>query len=203
MSRIILASGSPRRRELLTKAGIEFTVQVSHEEERYTKSHPAEIVMELAEQKARHIAGLQTALKEDTVVIGADTVVAVDENILGKPEDAAEAAAMIRSFQGREHQVYTGVCLIRLVPDENGRFLKETTIRIFHACSNVYVQPLSEEEIRAYVDLGESMDAAGAYKIQGAFGKYITHIEGDLNNIIGLPADDVVRELNILTGGAL
>lgn len=199
MSRVILASGSPRRRELLSKAGIVYTVQVSHEEEHYTKTIPAEIVMELASQKAEHIAALQQDRSEELVIVGADTVVAVDDRILGKPADQAEAKEMIVSIRGRKHQVYTGVCLIRLTPDESGRFFKETLKKTFYDVSHVYVKPMTDDEVRAYVAFGESMDAAGAYKIQGQFGHFIDHIEGNYYNIMGLPVERTAQEILELT----
>lgn len=198
MSRVILASGSPRRKELLTKAGIEYTVQVSHEPEVYTKTLPAEIVMELAAQKAEHVAALQEDCTQELIVVGADTVVAVDDRILGKPKDTEDAEAMIASIRGRKHQVYTGVCLIRLTPDESGRFFGETLKKVFYDVSHVYVKPMSDAEVRSYVACGESMDAAGAYKIQGEFGRFIEHIEGDYYNIMGLPAERTAHEIRKL-----
>ena len=185
MRKLILASGSPRRKELLEKAGLAFEIQVSHEEEHYTKTAPCEIVMELAALKAESIADLQT---EDAVILGADTVVVSEGHILGKPSDEAEAKEMIRCLQGKTHQVMTGVCLIKI----SG---KDRIIRHFYESTDVHVVSMPEEEIEKYIAVGESMDAAGAYKIQGAFGRYIDRFDGDMENIIGLPVKKVLKEL--------
>ena len=187
-NRIILASASPRRRELMKQAGFEFEIQVSHKEECYKSTKPAEIVKELALLKAEDIAAQNE--EPNLIVIGADTIVAVDDRILGKPKDKADALDMVRSMQGRSHQVYTGVSIIKFDSDGN----KEV---ISHAvCTDVVVYPMSEEEILSYVEDESIMDKAGAYAIQGEFGaKYIERFEGDYYNVVGLPISYIYQVL--------
>lgn len=180
MKRMVLASGSPRRRELMTQAGFAFEIQTSKKEELYHSDRPDEIVKELAMLKARDVA--EQNRKENLLVIGADTVVSVDGRILGKPASREEAYAMIKSLAGRAHQVYTGVAVL----DYDGAGREEV---IGHAvCTEVYVSEMTQEEIREYVDTEEVMDKAGAYAIQGTFGvKYVERFEGDYFNVVGLP----------------
>lgn len=187
-NRIILASASPRRWELMTQAGFEFEVQVSHKEEHYDSDKPEEIVKELALLKAEDIATQNEG--KNLTVIGADTIVAVDDKILGKPKDKADALSMVRAMQGRSHQVYTGVAIIRF--DSEGK--KEV---VSHAvCTDVVVYPMSEEEMLAYVEDDSIMDKAGAYAIQGEFGaKYIKRFEGDYYNVVGLPISYIYQVL--------
>ncbi len=189
--KLILASGSPRRQELLKKAGVPFEVVASRAQEKYTETKPGNIVMRLSSLKCEAVAALQ---KEPCVVLGADTIVAVDDCVLGKPKDCEDACRMLRRLQGRSHTVLTGVTLIRL--DKAGcQKVKETVRKTFYESTHVYVKPMTEAEIKAYVDTGEPMDAAGAYKIQLGFGKYIERFDGDYENIIGLPVKRVLREL--------
>jgi len=198
--KLILASGSPRRRELLTSAGLRFTIEVSEAEEVYTETEPAKIVAQLAAVKAEAAAkNHERTVDTDSpvLILGADTVVAVDHEILGKPGDIEEAHAMIRKLGGRTHFVYTGVCLIRLEPSGEGELI-ETGRRNYAVGSEVFVKPLTEEMVRSYVAEGESMDKAGAYAIQGGFGKYIERIEGDYENIIGLPVKAVLESIKEL-----
>ncbi len=187
-NRIILASASPRRRELMAQAGFEFEIQVSHKEETYTSSKPDEIVKELALLKAEDIAEQNEG--RNLTVIGADTIVAIDDRILGKPKNKEDALDMVRSMQGRSHQVYTGVAIIKY--DSHGN--KEV---IGHAvCTDVVVYPMSEEEMLAYVEDNSIMDKAGAYAIQGEFGaKYIERFEGDYYNVVGLPISYIYQVL--------
>lgn len=155
--RVVLASGSPRRLELLRQIGIRPEVRPSQIEEKVTSQVPEEVVMELSAQKAEDVAGRAAA---DTLVLGADTVVAVDGEILGKPGSREEAVRMIEKLQGRSHQVWTGVTLIyREKEKSRGITFAEKT--------EVVVYPMTEEEIAGYVDTGEPMDKAGAYGIQG------------------------------------
>lgn len=186
--RIILASASPRRKELMELAGFEFEIQVSQKEEVYHSTRPDEIVKELALLKAEDIASQNDT--KNCVVIGADTVVAVGDIILGKPKDKEDAANMVRVMQGREHQVYTGLAILEF--DEMGG---KTVIN--HAvCTNVYVAAMSEEEILEYVQDETIMDKAGAYAIQGAFGaKFIERFEGDYYNVVGLPISYIYQIL--------
>lgn len=187
--RIVLASASPRRLELLRQIGIEPEVVVSHVEERVTSSEPGEVVMELAGQKARDVAGEVTP---GTLVIGSDTVVAVDGKILGKPRNHEEAAGMIRMIAGRSHQVYTGVCMI---VRENGR---EDRIRTFYDETDVEVYDMSEEEILSYARSEEPMDKAGAYAVQGFFARYIRRLRGSYANVMGLPVSRLYQEMKEL-----
>ena len=199
--RIILASASPRRRELLTQMDLTFEVIPSKGEEVITKQCPSEVVMELAGQKAGEIArqfadkteGLPKKEKEnggrDILVIGADTVVVKDGQILGKPKDEADAVRMLTMLQGSTHQVYTGVCLIR----RNGG---QEICHSFYEATDVEFYPMSEEEIRRYVETKEPMDKAGAYGIQGKCAVYIRGIKGDYNNVVGLPVARLYHELD-------
>ena len=194
--RVILASGSPRRLDLLRQAGIEPEVEPSHVEEVITSTVPDQVVMELSRQKAEDIAALHTG--EDVIVIGADTVVAYDGKILGKPQDREDAVRMIRMLQGHIHQVYTGVTLVfcgktfgeQAVAVDNG-----SRIINFAEKTDVHVCPMTEAQIRSYVETGEPMDKAGAYGIQGRFAVWVKGISGDYNNVVGLPLGRVCREL--------
>ncbi len=182
---LILASGSPRRRELLTREGIPFRVLVSDAEEKSAETRPDRLVQVLAERKAAKVAELVT---EDAVILGADTVVSVDGEILGKPASEAEAEEMIRRIRGRAHEVYTGVSMIR-------KMGAVQLISVFSVGTKVHVKAMTDEEVRSYVALGESYDKAGAYAIQGAFGSYIASYEGDRDNVIGLPVTKVKEVL--------
>lgn len=202
--RIILGSASPRRRELLEQIGISFEVRVSDKEEVYHSLIPEEIVKELALSKAENVADdlreKQEQVKQisfdkknnvllDTIVIGADTIVVSDGSILGKPKDEADAVRMIRSLQGRSHKVYTGVAILDY--DDEGKRKS-----VVHAVeTEVFVNPMSDEEIREYAATGEPLDKAGAYGIQGQFAAYIGRIDGDYYNVVGLPVSYVYRQL--------
>lgn len=181
---LILASASPRRKELLEKIGLPFTVQPAMGEERITQKSPAAVVMELSRQKAEEIAAAQT---EDCVIIGADTVVAKGEKIMGKPKDAADAKQMLRSIADDCHQVYTGVTLIR-----TGAHPQSVT---FQEKTDVFLYPISDAELDAYIASGDPMDKAGAYGIQGDFAIYVKRIAGDYYNVVGLPIGRVYQEL--------
>lgn len=185
--KIILASASPRRRELLEQAGYEFEIQVSHKEEVYTSETPDEIVKELALLKAKDIA-MQNE-RQNLIVIGADTVVAHKGLILGKPQSEEEAFEMIRGFQGQKHQVYTGVAIISY--DEQGR---EAIIN--HAVkTDVYVNDMTDDEIWNYIHRDHVLDKAGSYGIQSGFAIYIEKIEGDYFNVVGLPISYIYDQL--------
>ena len=181
---LILASASPRRKELLEKIGLPFTVQPAKGEERITQKSPANVVMELSRQKAEEIAAAQT---EDCIIIGADTVVARGEKIMGKPKDAADAKQMLRSIADDCHQVYTGVTLIR-----TGAYPQSVT---FQEKTDVCLYPISDAELDAYIASGDPMDKAGAYGIQGDFAIYVKRIAGDYYNVVGLPIGRVYQEL--------
>ena len=194
--RIILASASPRSSELLKQAGLSFAVIPSKAKETITSTHPAEVVEELSSQKAWEVADRILRGGEDVtdfdVVIGADTVVAVDHQILGKPVDHDDAANMIGMLQGRVHQVYTGVTLI--VKGAKGNIRTRT----FHERTDVDVCPMTDDEIEDYISTPEPYDKAGAYGIQGSFGIYISGIHGCYYNVVGLPISRLVHELEDL-----
>lgn len=189
--RVILGSASPRRRELLAQIGINFDVLVSGGEERYTSTEPEEIVKELALAKAENVSAVLEE-KESCLVIGADTIVVLDGEILGKPKDEEDAFRMLKSLQGRAHQVYTGTALLDY--DTEG-----TKNVIRHAeRTEVFVHAMTDAEIRQYISTGEPMDKAGGYGIQGRFAAYIDRIEGDYYNVVGLPVAYLYQQLKIL-----
>ena len=183
--KIVLASASPRRRELLKQMGLEFTVHPAKGEEVITKQKPDEIVTELAKQKAMEVAAF---LSGNAVVIGADTVVAKDGKILGKPKDEENAFEMLSLLEGETHQVYTGVCLLQ-------KQKNDIQIHAFYEATEVEFYPMSEQEIRGYIAGGEPMDKAGAYGIQGKCAVYIRGIRGDYNNVVGLPISRLYHEM--------
>ena len=182
MAGLILASGSPRRRELLSIAGLDFEVIVADIEEKIPDgATPQEAVMSLALQKADAVA----KQNPERTVIGADTVVVCDGAILGKPKDEADAFKMLRALSGRVHTVCTGVAIIR-----------GSEIKNFCEVTEVEFHELTDDEILAYVRTGEPMDKAGAYGIQGRGCVLVKRINGDYFNVVGLPVSRVYRELN-------
>lgn len=183
MREIVLASASPRRRELLKQVGIPCRVVPSQVEEAVTSDIPAKVVEELASQKC---ADVLSRVPGGTVVLGADTVVAFDGKILGKPKNEAEAFAMLTMLQGNTHQVYTGVAVME---KKNGKVRTD----LFHVCTDVTFYPVSAAEIREYIATKEPMDKAGAYGIQGRFAAYVEKISGDYNNVVGLPVSRVCQ----------
>ncbi len=185
MKCIILASQSPRRQELLGMLGYPFEIMVSEKEEVITSTNPAEVTKELSHQKAEAVA----EQVDDGIVIGADTVVALDDKILGKPGDEKEAIEMIRSLQGRSHMVYTGVTILE---KENGEIISS---QVFAEGTKVNVGKMTEQEVEEYVASGDSYDKAGGYGIQGIFGKFIEGIEGDYFNVVGLPVHKVYEKM--------
>ncbi|MCM1327127.1 MAG: Maf family protein [Bacteroidales bacterium] len=191
--RIILASASPRRRELLEQIGLHFEVRVSDVEEKVCVHAPELLVQELSRQKAEAVFEELSTEKtsEDFLVIGADTVVAYEGRILGKPEDAEDAVQMLQLLQGHTHEVYTGVTL--LYQGSN----KERDKKTFHEVTKVHFYPMSRKEIDAYVETGEPLDKAGAYGIQGIFARYVKGIEGDYNNVVGLPVGRLYQEIKV------
>lgn len=197
--KIILASGSPRRKELLSQIGLSFTVRVSEADEHTEETKPEKLVCILSERKALAVWDeLTEEEKKESILIGADTVVAVDDRILGKPADETEAFRMIELLQGRSHQVYTGVTILRqggLQPLEEGTGTCGIQKKQFFEKTDVLVYPMSEEEITAYVKTGEPLDKAGAYGIQGSFAAYVQGINGDYSNVVGLPVGRLYHEL--------
>lgn len=217
--RIVLASGSPRRKELFGMICDEFEVIVSDCEEVVTGTAPEQVTQELSGQKAEAVAaeiasepgraaaaetggmdaetieagGADAETAQDILIIGADTVVSIEGKILGKPEDRADACAMLRLLSGKKHKVTTGITLICMNRDGRIRWQKsfaETTV--------VCVDRMEESEIQAYLDTDEPYDKAGAYGIQGLFGKHISGIEGDYNNVVGLPVHRLYKEIRDL-----
>lgn len=188
-TRLILASASPRRRELLAQIGIFPEIVPSTVEEHPEGDTPEEVVTGLAEQKALDVA---ERFSDGELVIGADTVVACDGRILGKPKTHEEAAEMIRLLSGKAHQVFTGVALVRAKTKTEpvgivlDRFCEKTDV---HVC------PMDEEEILRYAVSEEPMDKAGSYGIQGSFAAYVSGISGDYNNVVGLPVSRLYRAL--------
>ena len=185
--RYILASKSPRRQELLKRTGIEFEVIPSDMEELITKDVPSDIVMELAEQKARHVYE-SLSDKSDVTVIGSDTIVVYRDEILGKPADKQEAYDMLSMLADRTHQVYTGVSLIVA---KNGI----ANIKTFFEKTDVTFYPIHKEDLKRYVESGDPLDKAGAYGIQGNFSIHLKEIHGDYNNVVGLPIGRLYQEL--------
>ena len=189
----VLASASPRRQELLTQAGFSFDVIPSAVKEKITKDIPSDVVMELAHQKALDV--YESKIKdnpayqgEDCIVIGADTIVSYRGEILGKPADNEEAFDMLSMLADRTHQVYTGVTLIEVCADGS---LREKS---FYEETNVHVCQMTKDEIASYVATGEPLDKAGAYGIQGTFSIYVSGIEGDYFNVVGLPISRFYHE---------
>ncbi|WP_028402948.1 Maf family protein [Ectobacillus panaciterrae] len=181
MKRLILASGSPRRKELLELLQIPFEIYVSQIEEIVDEQMaPSEVVMSLAQQKAQDVAKQY----DDAVVLGADTIVTLNSRILGKPKHTEDAAETLRLLAGQTHEVFTGVAIVS----------REKTMT-FYERTEVTFYELTEEEIRAYIETGEPLDKAGSYGIQGAGAVLVQKISGDYYSVVGLPIARVIREL--------
>ena len=174
MKHIILASASPRRKEILELADLKFDVMPSDAQEITTKTAPNEVVMELASIKAKDI---YKKSEKQSMVVGADTVVAYQGQILGKPADEADAKRMLTMLSGQTHEVYTGVCVI-----EDGK-------------TKVTFYEISDEQIDRYIKTGEPMDKAGSYGIQGKAAVFIKGIEGDYYNVVGFPIARFLQEI--------
>jgi len=181
---IILASGSPRRKELLEMLGVEDmkVIPAKGEESAPEGLGPGELVMALASQKGREVKALCPG---EDVIIAADTIVWHEGGVYGKPHSRDEAISMLRSLSGRGHEVYTGVCVIRG---------EKEVLR--YNMSRVFFRDMSEDEIEAYVDTGEPMDKAGAYGAQGKGALFVERIEGDFFNVMGLPLCTLGEMLN-------
>jgi septum formation protein len=189
---IVLASASPRRRELLRNAGIPFTVQPADiNETPLAGESPQECAVRLAREKA--LAVSQSRPRD--YVLGADTIVVIDDAILGKPRDADDAARMLRMLSGRTHEVITGVCVVSPVGSGQRSVASKTDLLAASESTLVTLCELSSDEIRDYVATGEPMDKAGAYAIQGMASRWIPRIEGDYSNVVGLPVALVYRML--------
>lgn len=185
MSQLILASASPRRSELLRNAGIAFKIDPADIHE---VPIPGEVPVDYAKRLARDKAGAVLSRHPDDLVLGADTVVVVDEHLLEKPRGAEDAKRMLRLLSGRSHDVITGVCL-----------LAANFERTEAETSQVTFSAMSELEIAEYVASGEPMDKAGAYGIQGMASRWVERIEGDYFNVVGLPVARVYRMLSLLS----
>jgi septum formation protein len=181
---LVLASASPRRQELLRNAGISFVVQPADVDETPLAGESAR---ECAERLAREKALAVWRLRQKDLVLGADTIVVVDEVILGKPADADDAVRMLRLLSGRVHRVITGVCVVGAGARGQGPGAGQPETRTASETTLVTMNELSDDEIRAYVATGEPMDKAGAYAIQGMASRWIPRIEGDYSNVVGLP----------------
>lgn len=183
---LVLASASPRRAELLHAAGYDFLIDPADADEVVHPGEcPTDYALRVAEEKSRIVA----ARHPGACVLGADTIVVVDSAILGKPRDAAEAGSMLRRLSGRRHEVFTGVHIACC-----------SGTRSFVVRTLVDVQPLTDADIRQYVESGEPMGKAGAYAIQGRAARYIPRIEGSYSNVVGLPVAEVasaIRELAV------
>lgn len=181
MKHIILASASPRRKEILELADLKFDVMPSDAQEITTKTAPNEVVMELASIKAKDI---YKKSEKQSMIVGADTVVAYQGQILGKPTDEADAKRMLTMLSGQTHEVYTGVCVI-----EDGKtktFYEETKVTFYE---------ISDEQIDHYIKTGKPMDKAGSYGIQGKAAVFIKGIEGDYYNVVGFPIARFLQEI--------
>lgn len=178
---LILASGSPRRKEILQKLGFEFVAMKTDADEYYPKSMPVEKI-------AQHLAGVkaEACLKQNVndIVIGSDTIVVLDGRVLGKPQDTTDAKEMLRSLSGKTHEVYTGVCVA-----------SKSRVESFTVCSEVTFGHLTDKEIDLYVASGEPMDKAGAYGIQGLGCRFIKSVKGDFYAVMGLPANELYEVL--------
>lgn len=200
--KIILASGSPRRKEILKEAGFEYEVHTTDCAEDTEETYPDAYVEELSSRKAYAVANeimeskfIPSGDADEVLIIGADTVVALEDSILGKPASKEEAVSMITSLSGKSHSVFTGVTMILLAKGEKNYHIE--IMETFSEETQVYVKAMTEAEIHAYVEKGESMDKAGAYGIQGAFREYIDHIEGSFNNVVGFPIETFCERVSI------
>ncbi len=187
---LILASASPRRSELLRNAGILFEAQPAHVNEAMLPGEAPEVYAKrLAVEKARAVFRQNPQQR----ILGADTIVVVDAEVLGKPRDQADAARMLRLLSGRSHRVITGVCVIKAVSSFESRVSSIEDVRA--ETTEVWMRQLEEEEIREYISSGEPMDKAGAYAIQGIASRWIWKIVGCYFNVVGLPVPLVYRML--------
>lgn len=182
---LVLASGSPRRKELLEQVGLSFTVDVADVDENLEEDRPVSLVEQLSRKKALAVL----ARHPEAIVLGADTVVAYEDEILGKPEDEADALNMLSMLAGRVHHVYTGVTLCYM---EDGQQVLDT----FHVCTKVSMYDTPRDLLEDYIRTGEPMDKAGSYGIQGKGAVLVKEIEGDYNNVVGLPVSEVFRRLD-------
>lgn len=201
--RIVLASASPRRKELMELAGLEFEIWPSDKDEVVTASGPEEICRQLSRQKALDVAAQirtyndshkELTTETDILVIGADTIVAKDKEVLGKPKDEDDAVRMLKLLSGDVHSVFTGVSFVFM--SKEGRVGEYT----FCEETKVFFYPLSDEDISEYAASGDPLDKAGAYGIQSGAAVFVRSVEGDFYNVIGLPIGRILRELENILG---
>jgi len=189
MMKLYLASGSPRRRELLTTAGVAFEIRPCNDPEETAAAAPVQTVLDLSSHKAQavfeEIADTATA---DFAVLGADTIVVIDNEIIGKPKDDADARQILKRLSGRTHQVFTGVCIL---VQKDGKTRKKS----FYERTSVTMYPITDAELDDYLASGEHLDKAGAYAIQGLAVKFVRKVTGDYSNIVGLPVARVYHQL--------
>lgn len=186
MQNMILASGSPRRKELLEQLGWQFSIAVAEGEEVTQQTKPECIVRELSYQKAMEIAA---KAPDGDIVIGADTMVSYEGKMLGKPGNEEEACEMLQSLQGEIHQVHTGVTVVIRSGEDFEYFTFDET-------TDVEMYPMTEMQIREYVATKEPMDKAGAYAIQGIAARYVKGIRGEYSNVVGLPIARLYQEMH-------
>ena len=208
---IILASGSPRRKELLEQAGLEFQILTSEIEEKTEFTRPQDVVIDLSTQKCNAVSDIFIRKTQDTnsvdmlnmllvesggiLVVGADTVVSLDNNILGKPVNAADAKACLMKLSGRTHEVYTGVSCKYLTYSSYAKSLVEADFFSFYSKTLVKMYPFDEYNALDYIATGEPMDKAGSYGIQGIGSRLVEKIDGDYNNVVGFPLGEFVKKL--------
>ena len=188
MYKVILASASPRRRELLAQIGMDFKVIISKADENISEPAPEQLVMKLSDIKAMAVYEEHGIEDEATIILGADTVVAFDGKVLGKPKDTQQAKEMLSMLSDNTHQVFTGVTILY---KKQGELKSET----FYDKTTVYTYPISDKEIDQYIMTGEPMDKAGNYGIQGIGAKFIKKIDGDYNNVVGLPVSKIYQKI--------
>lgn len=186
---MILASASPRRKELLSSAGFQLTIEPANvDETRLPNEETLAYVERLARKKAEATHALHGPLSTDELLLAADTIVWMANRVLGKPHDEADACQMLHELSGRTHYVSTGVCIMH-----------GTQATSFVETTQVTFRPIADDEIRAYVATGEPMDKAGSYAIQGGAKRFVTALNGDYNNVVGLPLQRVIQEIERLT----
>lgn len=195
MYRIILATESPRRKEIMKQMGLCFETVPSLVKEDIKEENPSKLVEALASLKAGEVALRLRNEQDDLIIIGADTIVYHNGKVLGKPKDRDDAVRMLKDISGDVHDVYTGVSIIIRRNNNGGKWDEEDERIVFNVKTRVAVQPLTLDEIDDYVDSGEPFDKAGAYAIQGRFGIYIKEIYGDYYNIVGFPIAKIYEEL--------
>lgn len=193
--KLILASNSPRRRELIKNLDLPFKCMSVNADETSNFTSPSKIAMEISRRKAIAAYELHN-LKSNEIIISADTIVVINNQILGKPKDDNHARIMLQELQGKVHYVYTGVTFI-YIPQKNNS-MSPHKIKTFYEKTKVKFNPISQKEIEDYIQTGDHKDKAGSYAIQGEFSKHISGIQGDYNNVVGFPVSRIYKELKDL-----